>query len=173
MCVNEAIELSLRSVLIGVGGSAAMDLWALLLRYCFGVRSLDYGLFGRWIGHLIVQGQFKQDNITIAPPVPGERTIGWTLHYLIGILFASLLMACWGLQWARQPSLAPALIVGIGTTVAPYFVLQPGMGLGVAASRTPRPTIARLRSLATHCVYGLGLYGSALVTARLIAPIKW
>ena len=40
-----------------------MDLWALLLKYCFGTRSLDYGLFGRWIGHLI-DGQFVHDNIT-------------------------------------------------------------------------------------------------------------
>jgi hypothetical protein len=51
--MNQTIELLLRAVLIGIGGSAAMDLWALVLKYCFGVRSVDYGLFGRWIGHLI------------------------------------------------------------------------------------------------------------------------
>jgi DUF2938 family protein len=51
--MNQTIELLLRTVLIGIGGSAAMDLWALVLKYCFGVRSVDYGLFGRWIGHLI------------------------------------------------------------------------------------------------------------------------
>jgi hypothetical protein len=88
------------------------------------------------------------------------------------ILFASLLVAFWGLGWARQPSLAPALIVGVATVVAPYFIHQPGMGLGIAASKTPEPTIFRLRTLATHFVYGFGLFGTAIVTAKLIAPGK-
>jgi hypothetical protein len=169
--MNKTMELLLRTTFIGIGGSAAMDLWALLLRYCFGVRSLDYGLFGRWIGHL-VGGQFAHDNITKSAPVPGERVIGWTFHYLIGVVFAWLLIAFWGPQWARQPSLAPALIIGVATIVAPFFVLQPGMGLGIAAAKTPQPTIFRLRSLATHGIYGLGLYASAILVARLIAPVK-
>jgi hypothetical protein len=38
--------------------------------------------------------------------------------------------------------------------------------IGIAASRRPRPNIARLRSLALHLVFGVGLYLSALVTAR-------
>jgi hypothetical protein len=46
------------------------------------------------------------------------------------------------------------------------------MGLGIAASRTAQPTISRLRTLAIHCAYGLGLYGSAVVTAMLIPPVK-
>jgi hypothetical protein len=40
-------------------------------------------------------------------------------------------------------------------------VMQPAMGAGIAASRTPRPNLARLRSVVTHTVYGLGLYASA------------
>lgn len=129
---------------------------------------MDYGLFGRWIGHL-TDGQFTHDNIAKSPQVSGERMIGWTVHYLIGILFAWLLIPFWGLQWARQPSLAPALIIGLATIAAPFFILRPGMGLGIAASRTPRPAIFRLKTLATHFVYGLGLYGSAVVTAKLFA----
>jgi hypothetical protein len=138
-----------------------MDLWALLLRYCFGVRSLDYGLFGRWIGHL-VRGQFMHDNIAKSPRVSGGRIIGCTFHYLIGILLASLLMAFWGLQWARQPSLAPALIIDVGTIVPLISSSSPAWGWVLAASRIPQPTTFRLRSLATHCVYGFGLYGSAV-----------
>jgi len=55
----------------------------------------------------------------------------------------------------------PALAVGIGTVAAPFFLMQPGMGAGIAASRTPRPNAARLQSLLTHAVFGLGLYVSA------------
>jgi hypothetical protein len=43
----------------------------------------------------------------------------------------------------------------------PFFVMQPAMGAGIAASRTPTPWRNRLRSLATHAVFGCGLYLSA------------
>ena len=52
---------------------------------------------------------------------------------------------------------------GIGSVAAPFFVMQPAMGAGIAASRTPRPAAARLHSLVTHTVFGLGLYATALV----------
>jgi hypothetical protein len=86
------------------------------------------------------------------------------VHYLIGIAFAAALLAIWGLDWARRPTLAPALIVGIVTVLAPFLVMQPGMGAGIAASRTPRPAAARIQSLITHTLFGLGLYASAWIT---------
>jgi hypothetical protein len=46
--------------------------------------------------------------------------------------------------------------------------MQPGMGLGIAASRAPDPRAARLRSLTTHAIFGLGLYAAGWA-ARLTA----
>jgi hypothetical protein len=46
--------------------------------------------------------------------------------------------------------------------VFPLFILQPSLGLGVAASKSPKPAQARLKSLVTHTVFGLGLYACAL-----------
>jgi len=97
--------------------------------------------------------------------MPSEREIGWTAEYLTGIAFAAVLLAIWGLEWVRQPTLGPALIVGIGSVAAPFLLMQPGMGAGIAASRTPRPGAARLQSLVTHAVFGLGLYAAASVLA--------
>jgi hypothetical protein len=37
-------------------------------------------------------------------------------------------------------------------------VMQPAMGAGIAAGRTPRPWMARVHSVLTHGVFGLGLY---------------
>ncbi|MDQ3427283.1 MAG: DUF2938 domain-containing protein, partial [Gemmatimonadota bacterium] len=54
------------------------------------------------------------------------------------------------------------LLYGIGTVVCPLFIMQPAFGLGIAASRTPNPTQARLKSLVTHTVFGAGLYVCAL-----------
>jgi hypothetical protein len=92
--------------------------------------------------------------------VRGEATIGWTAHYLTGIAFAAFLLAAWGLAWVRQPTLGPALLVGIATVAAPMLILQPGMGAGIAARRTARPNAARLQSVVTHAVFGGGLYAA-------------
>jgi len=156
--LNEKIEFVLRAILIGAGATLLMDVWALLLRQ-FGIPSLNFAFLGRWIGHLR-QGQWMHRSIAGATPVRGERLIGWVAHYLIGIAFAAVLLVGWGPVWARQPTLIPALIVGIGSVAAPFLLMQPGMGLGIAARRTPNPAAARRRSLTTHAIFGLGLYAA-------------
>ena len=70
---------------------------------------------------------------------------------------------------AASVTLLPALVVGVVTVVFPFFVMQPGMGFGIAASKAPDPMRARLRSLMTHTVFGIGLYLAARATAVLIA----
>ena len=72
--------------------------------------------------------------------------------------FAALLISICGAEWVRNPTLVPAIAVGIGTVAAPFLLMQPGMGAGIAASRTPDPAAARLQSLITHAIFGLGLY---------------
>jgi hypothetical protein len=164
--MGEGSEFVVRAVIIGTGATLVMDLWAELLKRVFDVRSLDYALVGRWLGH-IPNGRLRHHSIGAASPVRGEAILGWGSHYLIGIVFAALLLALCGLNWARQPSLLPALAVGLATLVAPFFIMQPGMGLGVAASKTPRPNVARLRSVVTHTVFGIGLYATALALTLL------
>ena len=143
-----------------------MDAWGIARTRLFGSPPANYGLVGRWLAYL-PRGRFRHDPIAKSPPVRGELAIGWIAHYATGIAFAGVLLALWGAEWARQPSLAPALIVGIGSVAAPFLVMQPGMGAGIAASRTPRPNAARLQSLVTHAVFGLGLFLSASLVNSL------
>ncbi|WP_256840679.1 DUF2938 domain-containing protein [Ornithinimicrobium cryptoxanthini] len=159
--MSETVELLTRAVLIGVGGAAGMDLWGWVARRAFGVKGLDYALLGRWIGHL-GRGRLSHGSIASAELILGERALGWTAHYPIGIAFALLLLVVQGLQWAHAPTLLPALLVGWATLVAPWFIMQPAMGSGFAASKTPHPHAARLRNIATHTPYGVGLYGSVV-----------
>jgi Protein of unknown function (DUF2938) len=166
--VSEGLEFVLRAALIGIGATAVMDLWAAFQKLVFGVPSLDYGMVGRWMGH-IARGRFVHESIGKSSAVRGERAIGWGAHYAIGIAFAGLLVAIWGLDWAYRPTPLPALIIGLLTIVAPFFILQPGMGAGIAASRTPKPNLARLRSLVAHMSFAVGLYASALLWAALMA----
>lgn len=168
--MSPSIEFLLRTLMIGVGATLMMDLWALLLRQ-IGIPSLNFALLGRWIGHLR-HGQWTHDNIARATPVPGELLMGWTAHYAIGVSFALLLLSTFGLKWARTPSLLPALLIGVVTVLAPLLILQPAMGAGVASANTPTPIFNSLKSLVTHTVYGLGLYLAALTTAALLPAGK-
>ena len=149
------------TLLIGIGATALVDLWSLMRKSLRGTPAPDFGLVGRWIGHM-PRGKFRHEKISAAAPIRGERLLGWTAHYLIGIAFAALLSVLAGPHWIRQPTFAPALLTGIGTVLAPFLIMQPGMGAGLAASRTPRPNAARLQSLVTHAIFGAGLYVSAL-----------
>jgi len=146
-------------ILTGIGATALIDLWSIVRRRLLGVPAPDFGLVGRWIGHM--PRRFRHDKIAAAAPVTGERLIGWSAHYLIGIAFAGLLFLLAGPRWFEQPTLAPALLLGTGTALAPFLIMQPGMGAGFAASRTPQPWNARIHSLLTHLIFGLGLYAPA------------
>ncbi|MEQ1438970.1 DUF2938 domain-containing protein [Fontimonas sp. SYSU GA230001] len=145
------------SMLIGTIATAVMDLCSAALHRFGGVPPPNYALVGRWIAHMRA-GRFRHDSMAAAAAVRGERLIGWTAHYLVGITFAALLLGIWGLEWTRRPALGPALIVGFGTLAAPFLLMQPGMGAGIAASRTPNPAAARVRSPVNHGCFALGLY---------------
>lgn len=158
------------AALIGAGATALLDLWAIVRRRLSGVAPLDYALVGRWLAYL-PRGRFRHDAIAATPPVRGERPVGWIAHYLIGMALAAILLAIWGLDWVRHPTIGPALIVGIGSVAAPFLILQPGMGAGIAARRTPNPAAARLRSLVTHAVFGIGLYAAGWMVRLLRAYV--
>jgi len=149
-----------RVVLIGIGATAAMDLWLLLLRQ-MGVPTLDLRLIGRWAGHLL-RGTWAHDAISKAQPARGESATGWLVHYAAGIAFSGVLAGLYGIEWTSRPTLLPALSVGMGTVIALLFVMQPAMGAGMASSRTRAPARNCLRSLANHTVFGAGLYLSAV-----------
>ncbi|MFL6576446.1 MAG: DUF2938 domain-containing protein [Povalibacter sp.] len=168
--MSELIESVSCAVLIGVGATAVVDLWALMRKWTRGVPLPDYALVGRWLAHM-KQGKFQHQSISASTPCRNERLIGWAAHYLVGIAFAALLLAIYGIRWAHAPTLRPALIIGISTVAAPFLLMQPGMGAGIAARRTSNPRAARVRSLVTHAVFGMGLYVAAWGTKFLLFPV--
>ena len=151
----------LGALVIGIGATLIMDLWNLFLRRAFGVASLSYCVLGRWLLHM-AEGRLRHASIAAAPRKPYECAMGWTAHYTIGVVFAVGFVALASAEWLSRPTLLPPLLYGIGTVVFPFFIMQPSFGLGIAASRAPRPAQARLKSLVTHTVFGVGLYVCAL-----------
>ena len=78
-------------------------------------------------------------------------------------MFAGLLVCLQGTAWTKDPSILPAIAVGLFTVLVPLFVMQPAMGAGFAASKTPSPVKSCIRSAVNHTVFGAGLYVSAVV----------
>lgn len=151
---------------IGIGATAVMDIWLTFLK-SRGVKTLDFAFIGRWVGHL-ARGKVRHEAIARAQPIEGELALGWLMHYATGIAFAGLLLGIEGMDWARSPSLLPALLVGVGTVIVPLFAIQPAMGAGFAAARTPTPLKNCIRSVANHAVFGLGLYLSTVLLVWLL-----
>jgi Protein of unknown function (DUF2938) len=167
--MNSPLPDLLLIVLIGIGATAVLDLWLALLKR-LGVQTLNFAFVGRWIGHLL-RGRSKHDAIAKSPPIPGETMIGWLVHYAIGIAFAGVLAGVVGTTWIRSPTPLPALLVGVGTVIAPLFVMQPAMGAGIASSRTPAPVKNCVRSVINHTVFGAGLYVAAVTLHRIFPMI--
>ena len=160
----------LGAIAIGLGATGVMDLWNLFLNRMFRIPSLNYCLLGRWVRHM-ARGTLRHASIAAAPQQAHECAAGWIAHYSIGVVFALVFVALTSGEWLARPTVLPALLYGIGTVVFPFFVMQPSLGLGIASSRTPNPTRARLKSLATHGVFGVGLYVSALALGHVLRAV--
>jgi len=155
--MNNPILQILGSVVIGVRATMTFDLWALFLKYAFRVTPSNFCLLGRWILYM-PEGVFNHAALVSTPQKNRECTLGWIAHYMTGIVFAFGFIAFAGDAWLQQPTLIPAFLFGAVTVAAPFFIMQPAFGLGVAASKTSNSTQARIRSVMNHTVFGAALY---------------
>ncbi|MDO8346240.1 MAG: DUF2938 domain-containing protein [Cellvibrio sp.] len=160
--MSDVIFYLFGAIFIGIGATIIMDLWAIFLHKGFNISSLSFCLVGRWFSYM-QDGIFRHDKISSAEKRPAECAIGWTAHYLIGIAYAFLLVIPASGAWLVSPSFMPALILGVATVVFPFFMMQPAFGFGIAAAKTPNPAQARVKSVANHAVFGVGLYLSGIV----------
>ena len=161
----------LYAAVIGLGATLFMDLWVLVMKSVFGIPSSNYCLVGRWVRHM-PEGRFMHASIVNASRMRFECTVGWISHYVIGAGYAVAFVALVSGVWLARPTLLPALFFGVGTVLVPFLVMQPSFGLGIAASKAPSPTQARLRSLMAHVAFGVGLYlcGAGVHLARASVP---
>ncbi len=163
---STVFDLLVRGILIGLGATLVLDAWIGLLKLAFGLPSRNWAMVGRWVGPF-AGGRFVHESIAQAPPIRGELALGWAFHHLFGTAYGMLLVSITGAGWVRHPTLLPAMVISFVGLPAPYFVMDPAMGAGFAASRAPHPAAARLRSLMNHAVFGAGLYASAWLAYRV------
>lgn len=111
-------ELLWNSLVIGIGATLFMDLWALIQKFAFRIQPLDYALVGRWASHL-ARGNHPGGHISKAAGIPNERALGWAIHYLTGIIFAAIFLLVVPADWIQSPTVGPALLFGTISVLAP------------------------------------------------------
>jgi hypothetical protein len=157
-------ELIFRALFVGGCGTAAMDVWAIVLNRFFGLPLPNWGLVGRWFLWL-PRGFMFHDDIAREKGWWFEEEAGWAAHYVTGIVYGAALLFWQGATWINHPTLLPALIVGWVTVGAGWFILQPGMGAGWAASKRDNPWKIRTLNLIAHSWFGLGMWVGAIMIA--------
>ena len=154
-------NLLIAGALMGLGGTIAMDIWAVLLNRVFRLPLPNWAFVGRWVSH-VPGGTLFHEAIAQAPQVRAELRTGWVFHYIVGIVYGVIFALIMGAPWLAAPTFLPVWVFAILTISAGWFLLQPGMGLGWAASKTDSPWTVRILGLAAHTVFGLGMWGVAL-----------
>lgn len=149
-------------IIVGVIAIVLLDLWQLALKFLFGVPSGNWAHVGRWVSHF-TRGRLYHRAIGEAEPFRFEAATGWIVHYGTGVIYAAIYLILMRDFLDREPGLLSAILFGLATLAAPWFLMQPGMGLGVAARNTEDPWAVRGKNLMTHAVFGLGLYLGVLI----------
>lgn len=101
---------------------------------------------------IVLQGTLTRMIATFATDVWAAIVYGIAYLGLASVLFSS------------GPTFTSALACGLSTLVAPWFIMQPAMGAGILASKTPRPGLIRLINVSMHTVFGVSLYVAWLLT---------
>lgn len=146
-----------QAVVAGVFATLVLDLWQRLLQAAAGIPPANWGLIGRWFAY-IPKGRLIHRPIADTPPVAGEAAIGWTMHYLIGIAYGFAYLGLMVFILERPPNLVSGLVFGAVSVVIPWFLMQPGLGVGILARLAPNPWAPRLNALAGHVIYGAALF---------------
>jgi len=157
-----------QAVFAGLFATAALDLWQRLLHATAGIPPSNWAFVGRWFAYL-PRGQFIHRPIGETAAVNGELALGWTMHYLVGLVygFAYLGLMVYGLELA--PSLLNGFVFGAISVLIPWFIMQPGLGVGVMARLAPNPAVPMLNALVSHTFYGVALFVGVWLAAQVMA----
>ena len=156
---------------MGVVATLATDLWQRLLQATVGLPPANWGLVGRWVGWF-PRGVFVHHPIAATAPVRGESLIGWAFHYFVGIAYALVYFAILRLALDSGPTLVSALVFALALLAAPWFVMQPALGLGVMAARMPKPAATRAINVSVLAAFGVGLYLGAIAPFFGLATLQ-
>lgn len=113
-------------------------------------------------------GKIFHQDVNQTKPYQYELMFGWICHYSIGIIYGIVFTAYSGMQWLLHPTFLPAWIWGMMTIAFGWFLLHPGLGIGIAASKQHNAWKMRVLTIIAHSFFALGMYLTALLIKYLM-----
>lgn len=146
---------------VGVVATAASDIWQQMQKPITGIPAANWPVTGRWVLGWR-QGRLYDPMIGKRPSLKGESAVGWSFHYLIGIIYGAIYL---GLIYAASmvPTLFNGLIFGLITLAAPFLLMKPALGGGLFGLKASNPGKGLFLSISAHAVFGIGLYTGELL----------
>ncbi len=156
------MNLFVAGVAAGVLGTVAMDLGNLLFARAGIISKIDVGMIGRMAAGW-TRGRFRYRHPTEMEEVAKERVYGYVTHYAIGVCFAFPYVVGWHVLVGGEASPAWAVVYGLATTAASWFLVYPCMGFGAFGRKSPDGLKASFSPLANHFFFGLGMAAGILL----------
>ena len=155
------MNILINSLVLGLSATLIMDLLGWLRSSVFKIPSFNYAYLGRFF--LILKDNEKgYRNITQAPEQKFERLIGWGFHYMTGIIFA-LIYTYIDHSNNTLETFISSILFGISTVLFPLLLIQPILGFGFFASKTPDQWISIKNSFVAHLNFGVGLFITQII----------
>lgn len=155
-----------QACIAGVFATVVLDRWQRLLHAVAGIPPANWAFVGRWFAY-IPRGRLVHRPIAATAAVRGELALGWGLHYLIGIAYGFAYLGLVVFALDRPPSLLNGFVFGAASVIIPWFILQPGLGIGIMGRLAPNPRVPMLMALVAHLLYGVALFVGTWLAAAV------
>jgi len=151
----------LEILVVGVAATAASDIWQQVQKPITGIPAANWPVTGRWVLGWR-QGRLYDPMVGKRPSLEGEAAIGWSFHYLIGIIYGAIYLVLI-YEASMVPTLFNGLIFGLVTLAAPFLLMKPAMGGGFFGLKASNSGKGLFLSISAHAVFGIGLYLAELL----------
>ncbi|TKI02485.1 DUF2938 family protein [Martelella alba] len=121
-------QLVFFTLFVGIGSTIVLDLWAVIAARIGWMPGTHWPSVGRWLLGLS-SGRLVIDRANSSSHTITESTLGWSFHYLVGIVYAAMFPLFWGEDFISIPTIFPFFLIGVViSTLAGLVILMPGMG---------------------------------------------
>ena len=161
------LDININDILIaGVLSCLVMDTFQRLLFITRQIPPSNWAMVGRWTAYVVTRGKLINPDIDSMPAISGERSLGWLVHYLVGIGYALAYLLIRDAGWLDN-SFYSGAIFGIASVAVPWFFFLPAMGKGVMARLTDNPRLVCFLALLNHLIFGLGMAFGFQIVAQI------
>ncbi|EZQ10540.1 DUF2938 family protein [Acinetobacter sp. Ver3] len=154
---------------LGLSATLIMDFLGWVRAMIFKIPSFNYAYLGRFF-FLVKNKKYVYRNITEAPVHKFEYITGWVFHYITGIFFA-LIYTYIDNSHTTLEAFISSILFGLSTAIIPFLVMQPILGFGFFASKTPNQWISIKNSLVAHLNFGIGLFIAQIIQSYIFSTL--